>query len=204
MKKHIITILAALICAATFAQTTTKDTIFVQRGSGANRYVTNTVTTYDGQIRQYKSNVFDTITVKSYLQNMYEGKMEAYAQAAQFVFSIDALVKPMLLGEAIQKDTLGTYKDVYDDLEDKYKVANWVFSNWTFNPGSPVTAPIAEDGVTGQLEITISGTDYPIFVGANWIVLKDYPSSGAYTALFRVRPGLNQFRNMGQSISLSR
>jgi hypothetical protein len=198
------TIIIMFFCALAgmvSAQTTTKDTTFVQRGSGINRYVTNRVTRADGNVRVYTSGVLDTTTAQQYVAAQLDGKMNSMVLAAQESFGIDALVKPLLLGETTSKDTLGTFLSPLSAMEEKYKTG-WVFSDWTFQgTGSTV---IAEDGTTGALEITISATDYRCIVGSDWIIIKEYPSAGAYTALWRIKPGTNTFRNFARDVTLSR
>lgn len=187
-------------------QTITKDTIYVVQttASGTGRIVTNKVTYQGGQIRYFPSAEIDTSTAKDYVENMISGKFGEMAQCAQKLFSISNLVKPMINGESTVKDSLEIDEAMPYYLEEKYKTL-FVYSDWTFNAGSPVTAPVAEDGTTGVLEITISATDYQLIpVHPDCIILKNYPSSGSHLTLFRLYPGINQFRDAGQTISLSR
>lgn len=192
-----------LFSTAMQAQSLTKDSVFVTSGASGRKYVTNQVTASNGQQQAYRSTALDTASAQYFAMAMFDGKMNAYVNSAQRAFSLDALVKPMIDGEAQMLDTLGTLLSPHEANEERYK-SGWIFSDWSFNAGSPVTAPIAEDGTSGLLEITISSTDYRVFIGADWIVIKDYPSTGAYTALFRLKAGESQFRNFAQTISLSR
>ena len=183
------------------AQSLTKDTVFVSSGASGRKYVTNQVTAYNGQQQTYKSPSMDTAAAQYFALAMFDGKMNAYVNTAQHVFSLDALIKPLINGESVMLDTIGTYYSPHEANEERYK-SGWIFSDWTF--GGVGSTVIAEDGTSGLLEITISATDYRAFVGADWIVIKDYPGANQYTALFRIKPGESQFRNMAQTISLSR
>ena len=187
-------------------QTITKDTIYVVQttASGTGRIVTNKVTFQGGQIRYFPSNEIDTSTARDYVENMISGKFGEMAQCAQKLFSISNLVKPLINGETTVKDSLEIDESMPYYLEEKYKTL-FVFSDWEFNTGTPVTSPIAEDGSTGVLEITISATDYQLIpVHPDCVILKNYPSSGSHLTMFRIYPGADQFRDAGQTISLSR
>jgi hypothetical protein len=203
--KYIFSILLFLP-AMTQAQTITKDTIYCVQttASGTGRIVTNKVSFQGGQIRYFPSNEIDTSTARDYVENMITGKFGDMAQSAQKLFSIPNIVKPLINGESTLKDSLEVDESMPYYLEEKYKTL-FVFNDWSFNAGSPTAATVQEDGTTGVLEITISATDYQLIPAhPDCIIMKNYPSSGSHLVLFRLYPGINQFRDTGQTISLSR